>query len=258
MTDSTAAIPPSPAPLDTPALQFAHATDHSKNAQSTAAAANAALLLQLALASANNASLTNDLLNLGNNQAIPTSDIIANEGLINLDTGTFLLLNNIVTNLGVTGVGGNLTARQIEASDIIQRDLLGLVGAFSADSLIQLGNEASTVDLSPQAKTIAGESVAATNATEASTTTLPTLTTTQLKQIAAILKPLANQPLTLPLLQQIQTQLAAAQLPPQLFNVATIFLVQNYMGKENQADDIESSNRELVTPVSGVNGTSAV
>ena len=137
MTDSTAAIPPAATAIETPALQFAHATDHSKNAQSTAAT-NAALLLQLALASASNASLTNDVLNLGNNQAIPTSDIIANEGLINLDTGTFLLLNDIVTNLGVTGVGGNLTARQIEASDIIQRDLLGLVGAFGNDSLIQI------------------------------------------------------------------------------------------------------------------------
>lgn len=257
MANATSPIGQSSVPaVNTPSLLYAQATEHTKS-QQIRAANNAALILQVALASAgNNSALGSDLFSIDNNLPNLQTDVVANESLINLDTTTFLLLNKTISDLGVTGIGGNLTSRQVEASDILQQDVLGLEEAAIAPRLRALTNEASTVDLSPQAQAIASSPVAV--SPTASSDGLPALAAAQLQKFSAIIAPLANLPLTSTLLQQIQIQLAAAQLPAQLLTLNSIFLVQNYLGRENQADSMESINKGLIAPVSAVDASSGL
>ena len=252
MTDSISTIHAPPPAIDTPAVQYAHASTHPAAAK-TDAVANATLINQMAVASAENAAITNDILMLGNTQANTQADLYAHEGVVNLDTTTFLLLNNLSASLGAGTIGGNLTAEQLQASDILQQDVLGLEQAAQSTTHIALTDAASTVDLSLAAQSIAsGVSTVASVNTVIPTSDLNALTPTQLKQLSDILAPVANQPLTQALLTQIQSQLAAIQVLPQQLTLSTIFLVQNYMAGEHTTNSSIQKKKETVAPVGSI------
>ena len=234
MTDSISAI--QAAPLNTLAMQLAQAS-------------NAAYIAEIVQAAVENSLLTSSA-----GQVKQPVDVLANrfpaEGLLNMDTPTLTLLNTIVgidpTSANITG---NLTAEQIQEIGILQQDMLGLEAAASAVDHSVLTTAATTVDLSLEAQAIASGATAASSvAVNASVS----LTPVQLQQLSAIFAPIANQPLTPTLLLQIQNQLTAAGLSPQLLSLNAIFLAQNYMAGEKRANNSNNANEQTVAAVSPV------
>jgi len=235
MVDSITAIQSAPPPGDTPAAQFSARTHH---------AVDPAFLAEIV-----QEEITSDLLNIGDSQTTAQINASANDGLLNLNTSTFALL-------GETGTSpGNLTAQQIQELSILQQDVLGLEEAANATATLPLASGATTVDLSVGAQNIANgvNTVAVAGA-------LNSLTSAQLGQAAAILGPVANQPLTPNLLAQIQSQLTTAGAPPPQLNLNTIFMVLSYVAtlqpvsndaiKAGKIISAETTEKASIAPVS--------
>jgi len=247
------AIAPSP---DTTALQSAQTAALAASAK-TNEANKTALLTEIAQAELANEALTLDS-NLAGNQANAPNDISANDGLLNLNTPTLTLFNE--ANLRNTNINESLTAftaQQMQDIGILLKDEQGLEAAANVSLHIPLTSDAATVDLSVEAQAIAE------GASTSASINMPTpLTPAQLKQVGTILAPLVDEPLTQPLLLDIQTQLTAIGVSTQQFSLNTISFVMNYIAamqpasthlvEERHDDRIENEDEETVAPASPV------
>lgn len=186
--------PTAPGPFDTAALQLAQA-----HAQAAATNSNQeAYLREIAKINeeANACALT------GAAEERP-EDNFFNNSLLNLDPAlaptdepSILSIFNEVD--ADAAVDESIKARQLE---ILQKDAALLEEAANENNHIPLSSNASTVDLSP-------EVLGLVDALSADAANDPTaLTPAQLARISETLQPVANEPLTPALLQQIQAQL---------------------------------------------------
>ncbi|MDX1975573.1 MAG: hypothetical protein SFT92_07875 [Rickettsiales bacterium] len=116
---------------------------------------------------------------------------------------------------------GTLNSQQLHDLSILQRDAELLEEAANENTPIPLGNGASTVDLSQQAQDIVSETAAPIDETAP-------ISEAQLSRIATILQPVANEPLTPALLEQLQTQLNIAQQSTQL-SLNTMIRAMNFI-----------------------------
>jgi len=240
MVDSTTAIPA------IPATQFTQTVAQTN-------ANNAAFLANIAQSVA-----ANDLELLDSNQTTPQSSPANNEGLLNLDTPTLSLFNEVGNNPVNANITGDFTTQQLQEIGILQQDMQALEDAANSNNLLPLTDAATTVDLSAQAQAITTgiSTIAAINNPSNS------LTTAQIAQVAAILAPLANQPLNPSLFSEIQTQLTASGVNPSQFNLTTLTLVMNYIAamqpasmaaiEENNVDKIETPDEETVAATEAI------
>ena len=129
-------------------------------------------------------------------------------------------LTELGSNAANAASGDSAKAQQLHDLGMLQKDAVLLEEGGNTNNHIPLGSSASTVDLSPAAQSIANAGAAASTTAD---TPLPSM---QLAQMSSILQPLANEPLTPALLQQIQSQLTAGQNPLQL-SLTTLALAMN-------------------------------
>ena len=181
-------------------------------------------------------------------QAPPQTGIV--EGLFAINTDTLKLLNEVSTNPTSATIGGNLTSQQLQEIGVLQQDALRLEDAAFVSNHIPLTNTATTVDLSLAAQGIAQVGTI---------TPAQPLTAAQLAQIAQIIAPFLNEPLTPALLLQMQTQLNANQPNPIQLNMNILLLVQNFIGsfqaaqyKPAETKVAANENTETVAPVESV------
>ena len=246
MAESANSVPPIPPSSDVAAMQ--HAQISAANT-----ANNAAFLSEIV-----QANLETGVAAFDPRQANTPNDFSSGDPLLSLDTPSLSLFNEIGGDPRSTNITGNLTAQQMQAIGILLKDEQGLEEAANLISPIPLTSGATTVDLSVEAQNIAFglNTVAPAGALP------PPLTPTQLEQIGAILAPLANAPLTQPLLLQIQAQLTATGLGPLQFSLSTLVLVMNYMAAmqpaathvtaENKNERVESEDEETVAPAASI------
>ena len=218
MVDSISAIQTTP--LDTPAMQFARAS-------------HAAFISEIVQAE------------IENNVSAIDAPFFVNQGLLEFNAPTLALFNETVgADPASATITGDLTAEQLQEIAILRQDIAGLEEAANASNHIPLTTAASTLDLSLEAQAIADGS-----------TIVPTVnnpTPLQLEQLGAIFAPVANAPLTSPVLLQIQAQLTPAGLSPQLLSLNSIFLAQNYLSGVRKASNLESDNKEKVAAISAI------
>jgi hypothetical protein len=170
------------------------------------------------------------LLGLDRNTANQTSIIntppLDNITLANLGPQALVALSD-ANNSAINKTGsGNLTSVQLEEIAVLQHDaeLLntpGIPNTFNSNE--SLLNSASTINLSPQAIDILNgvQSVTAGSA----------FTSAQLQQLAGILTPFVNLPLTQGVLTQIQNALTAVGFNPEQLSLQTIFLSMNFQAE---------------------------
>jgi len=163
------------------------------------------------------------------------------DSLLNIDTPTLSLFNEVGTSPTNPNLTGDFTTQQLQEVGILKADALALEETANVSTPIPLTGAASTVDLSVQAQAIANGAAPVTP-----------LTAAQLGQIGAILTPLANAPLTPSLVLQIQAQLTASELSPLQFNLNTIQLVMSYMAGL-QAAPIDAMNAAKMSNVANEN-----
>ena len=190
--------------------------------------------------SATDAFLSNGLLNL-DPAADPTIDPSAGPS-------TLSLFSEFGADL-TSATSDSIKAQQMHDIGVLQHDTALLEEAATANSHLPLGASASTVDLSLEAQSIvSGITVGDINGS------VP-LFPAQLAQLAAMLQPVAGQPLTASLLQQIQTQLAASGQNPIQLSLNTIYYALNYIAgtqpSQNHAveNTIIQENTKTVAPV---------
>jgi len=237
-------------PFDTAAMQITQAQAHAATTH-----ANEVAYLQEIVK-------TNDATNaqaLDSTTATPPPDPFLTNDLFNLDAfgnptaapSNLAFLTEFDSTVANSPTSDSIKAQQLHDMGILQRDAVLLQDAAIANSHIPLNTGASTVDLSlPAQGLINGSTIASTNSPAP-------LTPTQLTQIGNILQPIANQPLTPSLLEQIQTQLIVGQNPIQL-SLSTITLAMNLIAAlqpspyhlvENTPTNIDS---QVVTAVTAV------
>jgi len=187
----------------------------------------------------------------------PVSDnIFVNDTLLSLNTPILSLFNDIRAQPGSASGTGNLTTQQIQDLNVLQQDIELLEEASLLTSPTLLANNTTTVDLSARAAELA-----LLNAnSNGNTQTEATLTAAQIQQAAAILQPLANQPLTPALLVQIQARLTATDVNPLGLTLNNLFMIMGTIAsmqtaqtqtKANNASDA-STDTETVAPVGAV------
>lgn len=210
-------------PFDTAAMQIAMA-----RAQAIAAHTNELAFLQEIAKSndENNAHALDDT-----SPAAPTETLLGN-GLLNLpasedpnidpsaDPTTLSLFSQFGADMTST-TSDSVKAHQVHDMAVLQKDVILLEQAAYDKNHIPMNDNASTVDLSLQAQSIAQGGVIPMNG-------LAATNSAQVAQLAAIVQPIVHDPLTMSLLQHIQAQLAAQQNPIRL-NLNTITLALNFI-----------------------------
>lgn len=262
MTDPITLISGTTGPFDTAAMQIALA-----NAQADAVNTSALALLQ-EVANTNDTFNADALGAAGANVTAPTNNLFTNS-LLSVDTsGTatttpadpftnpFITpdITAFPTEFGsdsATAISsGSVKAQQLHDLGVLQKDAAQLEEAANASNPVPLGSAASTLDLSPAAQGIVGRNaVASVNGFAP----LPA----QLAQLSAILQPVANEPLTAALLQQIQEQLTAAQNPMQLSLNAIVmsFIAAAQPNPSHEAvTTVSKVNAHMVAPVAAIDG----
>jgi hypothetical protein len=244
MADPFTSVTATSGPFDTAAMQIALA-----QAQAAADHSNQLAFLR-EIAAANDDANAHAL---DSTITVPATDTFLSNGLLNLDPtidpaadpATLSLFSQFGAD---STTEGSIKAQQLHDFAVLQKDAQLLEEAANENTPLPLSSGASTVDLSLQAQSI----VAGTNVD-----LLGALTAAQLAQAAAIIQPIADQTLTPELLQQIQTQLAAAQNPMQasISNLAFIF---NYIAAMQpnptrvMENTLPKANTQLIAPVSAV------
>jgi len=225
MTDATTIIPPL---ADNAALALTRA--HAMN--------NAAFLAEIA-----QAQLAGDEV-----PPEPNPDAFSGvENLLNVDTPTLSLLSELSVAPENAAPVDDLTLQEA-----LLKDEQGLEEAARLTTPIPLTDNATTVDLSPEAQEIAFG-----NPAPAAAVVAP-LTPVQLEQLGNVLAPFAEEPLTPPVLLRIQEQLQAAGLTPLQFNLATIVLVMNFMAGMRTSpyhltdNSVSVDDEETVAPASPI------
>ncbi len=220
------AIPPiltASGTFDTAAMQIAMA-----KAQAAANHVNEAVFLS-------EIAKSNDIANAkaldGTVQPLPTDNLFTNS-LLNVDPAadpaldptidpssfSIYLASKDFTNLTTSD---SIKAQQLHDFGVLQKDAESLEKAAATDNHIPLGHSASTVDLSIEAQNIISEI-----ATFSPNNIVPTQA--QLAQIAGVVQPVTDEPLTATLLDHIQAQLNAAQNPIRL-SLNTLAVAMNYI-----------------------------
>ena len=258
MTDSITPIQTATQPIDTPAMQFAHAS--ALAASNQANEANIVFLTDIA-----QAEVANYLSVLDGSPPNAQTNVAANDSLLSTDNLTLSLFNELVTTPTKSSTITGLTSEQMQEISILQHDALALETTTTITNPIPLTTAASTVDLSTAAQSIANgvSTVAPASTVIAAATATPvatvapannvtTPTPVQLQQIAAIIAPVADQPLNQALLLQIQAQALLAGISPQLLSMSAIFLAQNYLAGVHTVANTDNTNEEIVTPVSSI------
>jgi hypothetical protein len=214
------AVPPvQPAQNSTPAASVT-GTGGTANVNFLNEFEQAAALQNLGQTSTNQASI------LDTSEGTDNS-LLDNAILTNLSPQALSALNEVNTSTITTAsVGGNLTPAQLEEITTLENDaqMLNTTETTTFSSDVSLLDSASTVNLSPQAVDIL-------NGSGTSITVGNTLTTAQLQQIAGILTPFVNQPLTQDTLTQMQNALTAAGFNPTQLSLQNIFLSQNFLAE---------------------------
>ncbi len=170
-----------------------------------------------------------DILNIGD---ASTTDISGSDNsvldgtiLANLSPQALTILSEANTNIS-TNADGNLTPVQLEEIATLQSDaqMLNLTGDETFNNDIALLGD--NINLSTQAVNILngidpGAGIGVVN----------TLTTAQLQQLAGIITPFINAPLTQTTLTQLQNALTAAGFNPSQLSLQTIFLSMNFVAE---------------------------
>jgi len=185
--------------------------------------------------------------------AATQNDAFLNEGLLSTNTETLSLLNGIGSEFVTGQIPADLTSQQLHDLGILKEDVLKLEEAATLSATLPLTAGTTTVDLSAEAQVLANALVGVNNVTNANgavaaAANVPVpLTPQQVQQAAAILAPLANQPLSAALLAQIQTQLAT-QISPLQFNLNTLFFVMSYIAAMQPAsvNAVHTEHEEIV------------
>lgn len=221
-----AVAPAQPAPNSAPAA-FVSLTTNVIDAnfltslEQSAALQNEAELVSIGQTTANGASALDT--SAGSDNALLDSASLAN-----LSPQALNVLSE--ANTGATSVnpGGKLTPAQLEEIVTLRNDalLLNATETTTFTTNVSLPGSASSVNLSPQAVSIlnginssAGISVG------------NTLTSAQLQQIAGIIAPFINAPLTQETLTQTQNALSTAGFNPTQLSLQTMFLSMNYLAE---------------------------
>jgi hypothetical protein len=166
------------------------------------------------------------------------------EGLLNLNAQTLRIFNEI--NLEGANNNGKLTSEQLQEIAVLQADALKLEQASLLSSSLPLANSAATVDLSLEAQEIVLGNGNNLNNLAAGINSNGGLTQAQLDEIAQVVAPFINEPLTPELLLRIQAQLANSRIvnPTQL-SLSTLILVQSYLaGLQPAPASVTQANAE--------------
>ncbi|NBX02480.1 MAG: hypothetical protein EBR02_00150 [Alphaproteobacteria bacterium] len=257
MTDPIAAITsqPTTGPFDTAAMQIAMA-----QAQAAAAHTNQlAFLKEIAK--------SNDETNahaLDGTPATAPTEALFGSGLLNLpasedpnidpsaDPTTLSLFTQFGADM-TSATSDSVKAHQLHDMAVLQKDTELLEQAAYDKNHIPMNNNASTVDLSLQAQSIAQGGTTSINGSAAANSA-------QLAQLAAIVQPIANDQLTEALLQHIQAQLIAQQNPIQL-NLNTLTLAMNFIASlqpstyhtiENVVTQTDNKIVAPITPIAAI------
>jgi hypothetical protein len=203
---------------------------------------------------------TEQLIDAGNVSSTPA--ITLSQG----DDGT-LLDSAVLTNLSPQALAalsdanevatipttGNLSATQLAELVTLQDDaqILNSDQSITFAGNVVASNSSSTITLSPQAVELINAANAVASAA-AITTAGNALTSAQLQQIAGIVAPVVNQPLTLETLTQLHNAVTAAGFNPVQLSLQTIFLSMNYLAEfsaisQPDEDGEQRAANEMVT-----------
>jgi hypothetical protein len=252
--DAIAPVTPVAPPPVQPAANAAPAATSAQNANAAqGTSANGA-------SNANNSTSAFELITALENQELINAATAASTNATQ-NTDGLLLDGALLTNLSPQGLSvlsevnttgtapstGTLTPAQLEEISTLALDAQILNSITATETLANNGSlieGSSSITLSPEAASIVNASIIAN--VEAGNS----LTTAQLQQVATIIAPFINQPLTSQTLTQIQNALTAAGFNPSQLSLQNLFLSMSYVGELLQlpfTDAEEVAANEMIT-----------
>lgn len=184
---------------------------------------------------------TNALLNEGFNTAASAAlqgdNVTLKESLTSLTPQAFLALNAAENSTAAGAANTNLTPAQLQEMQILQNDIAQIAAEEEVAPSVTVADNGTALNLSVAAVTALNDIAAVNNISSANA-----LTVAQIQQIATVIAPLINQPLTPQLIAQMQSALMMAGFNPEQLSLQNLFLSMNFA----IAETVEASSPDTI------------